>query len=126
MESFARTRHGNDEITNDTPIRLRQLIYTALGMRGLGNMVGSKESYLHKSINVYTASLNNSMNQYRVIIDPKKKEYVDGLAEIIIREVFRIFYFRLKIQEPIAQYYWFKCGDKVNKTSMKANWDDEI
>jgi len=119
MEIFANARNGIDEITKVTPIKLRQLVYTVLGMRGLGNT--------HSFIKTYTAHLNNSMNQYRVVSDPKRKEYLNGLAEDLIREVFRIFYFRLKIQEPIAQYHWFKSGDKVNKISMKINCqDDEI
>jgi hypothetical protein len=123
METFACTRYGIDEITNDTPIRLRQLIYAALGMRGFEDIVfESNSSRTHDSVERFSENLNSLMNQYRVITDSKKKKDVDELTEIIIQEVFRIFYFRLKTQEPIAQYHWFKCNNKVNKTSMKANW----
>jgi hypothetical protein len=126
METFARTRYGTDEITNVTPIKLRQLIYTALEIRGLGDIIESDNlRNTHKSIEEFSENLNSSMNQYRVIKDSKKKKYVDGLAEIIIREVFRIFYFRLKIQEPMVQYHWFKCGDKVNKISMDLSLDED-
>ncbi|CAB5127766.1 unnamed protein product [Rhizophagus irregularis] len=129
MEKFSSTRGGTDEITKVTPIKLRQLIYTALGMRGLGDI---KESDKSDNICVnnfitekFSENLNKSMDQYRVITNPKKKESADRLSKILIQEVFRIFYFRLKIQEPIAQYHWFNCGDKVSKTSMDTNWDED-
>ncbi|RIA82053.1 hypothetical protein C1645_528164 [Glomus cerebriforme] len=125
MEKFSWTRDGTDEITKVTPIKLRQVVYVALGMRGLGDMIKSDNKYLHKSVEKFSEDLNNSMNQYRVLIDPKKKEDIDALAKILIQEVFRIFYFRLKIQEPVPQYYWFNCGDKVNKMCMEASWDEE-
>jgi hypothetical protein len=65
------------------------------------------------------------MNKYRVIKDSKMKERTDKSAEIIIQRVFRIFYFRLKVQEPVAQYNWFKHRDKVSKLTMKASWGDD-
>jgi hypothetical protein len=97
MKTFTNTREGNDIITKFTPIKLRQLIYTALGMRGLGNISESNESSTsntHKSI------------KYRVIKDFKMKERTDKSAEIIIQQVFKIFYFRIKVQEAVAQYHW--------------------
>ncbi|CAB5380734.1 unnamed protein product [Rhizophagus irregularis] len=75
MEKFSSTRGGTDEITKVTPIKLRQLIYTALGLRGLG--------------------------------DIKESDKSDNICE------------------PIAQYHWFNCGDKVSKTSMDTNWDED-
>ncbi|GBB88699.1 hypothetical protein RclHR1_15260009 [Rhizophagus clarus] len=122
MEKFSSTRDGTDEIAKVTPTKLRQLIYAALGTRGFGDI---NESDVNFITNKFTENLNKSINQYRVIIDPKKNETVDRLAKILIQEVIRIFYFRLKIQEPMAQHHWFKCGDKVSKTSMDANWDDD-
>ena len=125
MKTFVDTRDGTDEITKVTPIKLRQLVYTVLGIRGLGKIIESGGSYTHESIVSFTEKLNNSMNQYRVIKDPEMKKRVDESAEIIIQEVFRIFYFRLKVQEPVAQYHWFKRGDKVSRTTMKKSWDDD-
>jgi hypothetical protein len=126
MEKFSSTRDGTDEITKVTPIRLRQLIYSTLGMRGLGDISESDKTCVNNYItDKFSENLNKSMNRYRVITNPKKKENADRLAKILIQEVFRIFYFRLKIQEPIAQYHWFKCSDKVSKTSMDANWDED-
>ncbi|CAI2173656.1 5240_t:CDS:1, partial [Funneliformis geosporum] len=125
MEKFASTRDGTDEVTRVTTIKLRQLIYSALGMRGLGDLIESGHSSIHQSIQKYSEQLNVSMNKYRVVKDPKKKEYIDGLAKTLIREIFRIFHFRLKVQEPIAEYYWFNCGDKVNKISMKLSCEDD-
>jgi hypothetical protein len=57
-------------------------------MRGLENISESNES---------------STSNTRVIKDFKMKERTDESAEIIIQQVFRIFYFHLKVQEPVAQ-----------------------
>src|SRR5437764_6981656 len=64
------------------------------------------------------------MNEYRTIKDIERRKYVNALAEDLVRKVVRIFYFRLLIQEPVAQYHWFKSDEKVNKTYMKGNWDE--
>jgi hypothetical protein len=34
------------------------------------------------------------------------KKRTNKSVEIIIQQVFRIFYFRLKVQEPVAQCNW--------------------
>ncbi|GBB88300.1 hypothetical protein RclHR1_14870002 [Rhizophagus clarus] len=91
MKKFADTHDGTDEITKVKPIKLHQLIYTALGIRGC----------IHKSIVNFTKKLNNSMDQYRVIKDLKMKK------------------------QQIAQYHWFKHGDKVSKIAMKTSLDDD-
>ncbi|RIA90022.1 hypothetical protein C1645_770933 [Glomus cerebriforme] len=65
------------------------------------------------------------MNKYRVIKDNNKRKDVDALAEELVINVIRIFYFRLSIQEPIAEYRWFKNNEQINKTYMKSSWDED-
>jgi hypothetical protein len=65
------------------------------------------------------------MDEYREIKDIEKKKYVNKLAEDLVRDVVRIFYFRLPIQEPIARYRWFNNNEKINDISMKGSWDED-
>jgi hypothetical protein len=87
MKTFTNTHEGNDIITKFTPIKLCQLIYTALGMRDLGNISESNESSTlntHKSIINFAKKLNDLMNKYHVIKVFKMKERTtDKSAEII-------------------------------------------
>jgi hypothetical protein len=129
MKTFTNTHEGTDVIIKIYTYKVTPTnTYTAFGMRGLGNISESNESSTsntHKSIINFAKKLNDLMNKYRVIKDFKMKERTDKSAEIIIQQVFRIFYFRLKVQEPVAQYHWFKHGDKVSKITMKASWGDD-
>ncbi|CAB4375439.1 unnamed protein product [Rhizophagus irregularis] len=122
MEKLYNNRLGNDEITRLIPIRLRQQVYIALGTRGFNDTkkplsIHSK----HESIDTISKQMNRMMNKYRRIKDNETRRYVNGLAEDLVRNVVRIFYFRLRIQEPIAEYRWFANDEKVNKSYMKGN-----
>ncbi len=44
------------------------------------------------------------MNELRIIKDDRKKSISENLAASIIREVVKLFWFRLKVQEPVAQH----------------------
>ena len=127
MEVFSRKRDGIDETTKVLPIKLRQQVFTALGTRGFNDIKKSDKSSKHDFISVISSQINKMMNEYRTIRNTEKREYVNGLADGLVRDVVRIFYFRLRIQEPIAQYHWFENGDEINKSSMKGSWsEDEI
>ncbi|PKY61334.1 hypothetical protein RhiirA4_486160, partial [Rhizophagus irregularis] len=50
----------------------------------------------------------------------------ENLAATIIREVVKIFWLRLKVQEPVIQYRWIQNNTLVDKTLMEvANLDDK-
>ncbi|CAI2174176.1 6281_t:CDS:1 [Funneliformis geosporum] len=125
MGRFCNTRVGDDEVTRVTPIKLRQQVYTALGSRGFSNIKKSDGDSVHDYINYVSKKINEMINIYRVIKDIEKKKYVDALAEDLIRNVFRIFYFRSNIQEPKAQFHWFNYNDKIDKSLMKGSWGED-
>ncbi|RIA90025.1 hypothetical protein C1645_823937 [Glomus cerebriforme] len=126
MENFYNNRLGDDEITRLTPIRLRQQVYTALGTRGFNDIRNSdNEISKHNFIYMISKKINGMMNKYRIIKDIEKGKYINALAEDLVINVIRIFYFRLFTQEPIAQYRWFDNNEKINRTYMRGNWDED-
>ncbi|PKC07482.1 hypothetical protein RhiirA5_359108, partial [Rhizophagus irregularis] len=125
MERLHNNRLGDDEITRLIPIRLRQQVYIALGTRGFNDIKESISKYnKHNFIDVISKKINMMMDEYRDIKDIEKKKYVNALAENLVRDVVRIFYFRLPIQEPVAQYRWFNNNEKINNIFMKGSWDE--
>jgi hypothetical protein len=65
MKMFTNTYKENDIITKFTPIKLCQLIYTALGMKDFENISESNESSIsntYKSIINFAKKLNDLMN----------------------------------------------------------------
>ncbi|CAG8593926.1 12165_t:CDS:1 [Funneliformis caledonium] len=125
MERFCDTRVGEDEVTRVTPIKLRQQVYAALGTRGFSDIKKSDGDSVHDYIRHISNKINEMMNVYRVIKDVDKKKYVDALAEDLIRNVFRIFYFRSNIQEPKALFHWFNYNEKIDKSFMKGSWGED-
>ncbi|CAB4437237.1 unnamed protein product [Rhizophagus irregularis] len=47
------------------------------------------------------------------------------MAGDIIRKVVTLFWFRFKVQEPIAKYTWFNYRDKIVPSRMEGIWDDD-
>ncbi|PKY56748.1 hypothetical protein RhiirA4_477260 [Rhizophagus irregularis] len=53
-------------------------------------------------------------------------EYQDVLNnEIVIRNVVTLFWFRLRIQEPIHQKFWFGHNENIDPIRMEGNWDED-
>ncbi|CAB4434905.1 unnamed protein product [Rhizophagus irregularis] len=98
IKKFSETRVGNDEVSKVTAIKIRQQVYQLLGNRG--------------------KNLNEIMNQYRQINDVDRRNEVEKLAQTLIRDVLRIFWFRLMIQEPIPEIKFFESNDKINPDLM--------
>jgi hypothetical protein len=124
-QKFGKTREGNDSITPAVPIRMRQQIYSALGNRGFSNIIIGQETCEHSFINKFKTALNEEMEQYRKISNPTKKKEIEEKAANIILDVIRIFFFRIKTQEPIAQFCWFRNKDKIDPSLMSGMWDDD-
>ncbi|EXX58500.1 uncharacterized protein OCT59_009921 [Rhizophagus irregularis] len=126
MEKLYNSRLGDDEITRITPIRIRQQVYTALGTRGFNDIRKTDGEILkHDSIDIISNKINKVINKYRIINDIDKRRYVNALAKDLVLNVVRIFYFRLPIQEPMAQYHWFNNNERINKSYMKGCWDED-
>ncbi|PKY61333.1 hypothetical protein RhiirA4_486159 [Rhizophagus irregularis] len=120
-------RSGNDEVTRVGPSKLRQQIYSVLSNRGFADIIGvGKTLHEHPFITYHKDELNKIMNELRVINNNQKKITSENLAATIIREVVKIFWFRLKVQEPVVQYRWIQNNTLVDKTLVEvANLDDK-
>ncbi|CAB4437374.1 unnamed protein product [Rhizophagus irregularis] len=127
-EVIAEKRDGVDDITSVLPIRLRQEVFAALGNRGFNRIIAKTgTTYPHEFINGYQDILNREIGKYRKLKDPEKKREIEDLAGEIIRKVVTLFWFRLGVQEPIAEYIWFDYNDNINPSYMEGKWEiDEI
>ncbi|CAG8484976.1 14420_t:CDS:1 [Funneliformis mosseae] len=125
---FASTRDGTDNVTSAVPIKIRQQIYAALGTRGFSDIViDENKPNEHNFINLHKEKLNKEMDSYRKINDPAKEKEIKNKTADIIREVVRIFFFRLKTQEPIAEYEWISPNEEFDSNRMtESSHEDDI
>ncbi|PKY56744.1 hypothetical protein RhiirA4_508073 [Rhizophagus irregularis] len=124
-KDFAEQRDGVDETTEALPIKVRQQICAALGNRGFNNVINkNNQNFLHDFIKRSQFFLNNEINIYRKL-NPEKKKEIEDMAGDIIRKTVTLFWFRLNVQEPAADRYWFKNGDKINTNTMEGKWNDD-
>ncbi|CAJ0844714.1 2410_t:CDS:2 [Entrophospora sp. SA101] len=116
-------RAGTDEVTKATSTKLRQQIYGVLGNRGFSNMVadGGKR---HPLIVGLQKNILKSMDDYRTIKNPEKLSEIKKLIDLIIRQVISIFLFRLKVQEPVAEYKFFTINTSINTKMMESPLDE--
>lgn len=125
-DKFAKTRFESGKVTSAVPIKIRQQIYSALSNYGFSDIINDKqEKSEHKFISQFKKQLNQEIESYREISDHKKKKKCEELAAKIIREVVKLFFFRLKTQEPIAKWKWFDNNDKIDSIQMTGSWDDD-
>ncbi|RIA91786.1 hypothetical protein C1645_766520 [Glomus cerebriforme] len=124
---FSTTRSGTDEVTNASIIKIRQKVYGILGNRGFNNIIDSDGSTrMHDFIHYASDELNKLMNQYRKIKDVSREQQVEAMAPKLIQDIFKLFWFRMKVQEPITEFY-FPDNDKIDPNTMRGTWnDDEI
>ncbi|GBB91275.1 hypothetical protein RclHR1_18450005 [Rhizophagus clarus] len=115
-------RIGGDVVTSACSVKIRQQSFAALGNRGFSNI---QEKGLHDFIKESKERLNKEMESYRRITNPTKKEEVDKKVADLIREVVRLFYFRLKTQEPIAEFKWLDDNDEFDPAHMIEHGDEE-
>ncbi|RGB23934.1 hypothetical protein C1646_727304 [Rhizophagus diaphanus] len=125
-ERLEKERTGSDAITSALSVKIRQQSFAALGNRGFSNIKVTKETNtLHDFIKDSKDKLNKEMESYRKILDAKKKDDVEKKVNDLIREVVRLFYFRLKTQEPIAEFKWLDDNDEFESNQMEAYDDGE-
>ncbi|GBC02377.1 hypothetical protein RclHR1_00460015 [Rhizophagus clarus] len=106
--------------------KLRYHIYTILNNHGFADIYRDNgATYKHPFITYYKEKLNKTMNEFR-IIKGREKIISENLAETIICEVIKIFWFKLKIHnESVVQYVWIPYNAKVNEIFMKrSNFND--
>ncbi|CAG8544704.1 19684_t:CDS:2, partial [Racocetra fulgida] len=125
MKHFAKFREGDDDVTRALPIKLRQQIYAVLGNRGFSKVI-SKDTVEHPFINETQEQLIKKINSIRTINDPNKITKLNSMAANIVRDVIRIFFFRLKVQEPEADSpHWFEYNDPVDPELMQGTFEHD-
>ncbi|CAB5110117.1 unnamed protein product [Rhizophagus irregularis] len=122
---FTKIRVGTDRVSEAIPTKLRQQVYAILGNRGFSQTFEDKSnSKEHPFIVKLRDDILDLMNRYRKFKDQERlKKSTEDINEII-REVINIFFFRLKVQQPIATWYWLPKGTNVNSLRMEASWDE--
>nr|CAG8513515.1 6072_t:CDS:2 [Entrophospora candida] len=85
----------------------------------------TKKQYMHPFVVFGAKNLNQLMTGYRYIKDDTKRKSVENFAENLIKDVVRIFKFRLLVQEPKCETLWFKDDEKINIQFMKGQWGDD-
>ncbi|CAG8761647.1 16639_t:CDS:1 [Cetraspora pellucida] len=113
-------RTGTDEVCKVTSTKLRQQIYGVLGNRGFCNIKGDKK---HQLIIKLRTEIVELMNRYRTFKDRKKLLENEDMVEEIVRQVINIFLFRLKVQEPVANWKFFENKTRINTLMMEASLD---
>ncbi len=131
IERFSKTRVGTDKVIDAASTKIRQQVYGILGNRGFNDIICPDEdgtsTSTHDLIDFASKELNRMMNQYRKINDVNRKRQVEAMAPKLIQDIYKLFCFRLNVQEPIAEPHFFKKDTKINPNIMKGSWnEDEI
>src|SRR5204862_3237077 len=122
---FSTTRVGTDEVVNAAAIKIRQQVYGILGNHGFNDIIDSNGNiYTHDFISYASNELNKIMNQYRKIKDIHKKDQVEAMAPKLIQDIYKLFWFRVNVQEPTVETQFFK-NDKIDPEMMKGMWNEE-
>ncbi|CAG8780946.1 9749_t:CDS:1, partial [Gigaspora margarita] len=119
-KSISEYRSGTDAVSKAISTKLRQQIYGLLGNRGFSNK-GNKEHHL---IIKLSTEINGIMNYCRTISNKAKLSENEAMTNDIIRQVINIFLFRLKVQEPVANWKFFGQNTSINTIMMSASLDD--
>ena len=126
IEEFSTTRVGTDEIIDAATIKIRQQVYGILGNRGFNEMIGPDGNICtHNFVCFVSNELNRIMNNYRKINDVNKKEKVEAMAPKLIQDIYKLFWFRVNVQEPITEAHFFENGSKIDPNIMMGLWNDE-
>ncbi|KAF0428018.1 hypothetical protein F8M41_005933 [Gigaspora margarita] len=120
-KSISEYRSGTDVVSKAITTKLRQQIYGVLGNRGFSN-IGDKE---HPLIVKLRSEITDLMNRYRTIANKEKLLEINAMINTIIRQVINIFLFRLKVQEPVADWKFFESKTNINTIMMEASWDSD-
>ncbi|CAJ0827331.1 21421_t:CDS:2 [Entrophospora sp. SA101] len=124
-DSISKYRTGDEEVSKATSTKLRQQIYGVLGNRGFSNIAVGKEDKKHPLIATLQKDILDLMNCYRTITNPEKLSEIESIIDEIVRQVVSIFFFRLKVQEPVASWKFFEYKTSINTIMMEASWDED-
>ncbi|CAJ0867389.1 1256_t:CDS:2 [Entrophospora sp. SA101] len=119
-------KQDNDNAIKAIPIKIRQQVYGMLGEFGFSEIYENKKNqYVHPFISSTVLELNKLMAGYRCIEDDTKRKNVENMSENLIKDIIRIFKFRLLVQEPKYEVHWYENNVKIDTQFMKGQWDDD-
>ncbi|CAG8602684.1 16305_t:CDS:1 [Funneliformis mosseae] len=117
------TRKGTDEVSTAAPTKIRQLVTAVLGDRGFCLDNDGKE---HEFVQELKIEIIEIMNGLRTIKKDDKRKENEELAAEIIRNVIKMFIFRIKVLEPPGEIEWIDNGAKIDPTTMEiGNLEDD-
>nr|CAG8492681.1 14805_t:CDS:2 [Entrophospora candida] len=130
---FLLEKFYNDHFKQDNNVikailtKIRQQVYGILGEFGFSEVTceNKKNQHVHPFMLLVTQQLNQLMSGYRYIKDDTKRKNVENMAGDLIKDIVRIFKFRLLAQEPKCEAHWFKNNVKINTQVMKGRWHDD-
>ncbi|PKC68251.1 hypothetical protein RhiirA1_507601 [Rhizophagus irregularis] len=132
LKEFSETRIGTDKIAPTSSIKIRQEAFAALSNRGFSEIIENNQNNQtneHNFIYHVKHILNKSMAEIRIINDAEKKQSIENMATNIIREIIRLFWFRVNVQEPVITIAWYGPYTKIDRDTMTGRWeegDDDI
>ncbi|CAG8552052.1 1714_t:CDS:1 [Paraglomus occultum] len=118
IKEFAETRKGEDELTRMAGVKICQQVYAVLGNRGFAV---NDHTFLVSIVN----SVLNDLDKCRQIKDESKMKDIEDLAQSVVLEIIRIFYFRFRTQVPVVEYKFYESGDKFDSATMECAQDDD-
>ncbi|CAG8532833.1 10846_t:CDS:2 [Racocetra fulgida] len=117
VKQLSESRKGTDDITNLTPINIRQQVFAALGTRGFC-------SDKHPFIDQLTDTILKTAGKYRQFNNKEKQTDSHERAAKIAKEIV-LLYFRLLAQEPVPEFTeFFEAGTPLQINIMEGTWDD--
>ncbi len=131
LNKLINSRKGTDEVSFAAPTKIRQLVNAVLGDRGFG-LSNEKEPKEHEFIQDLKKDIVETMNSFRTIRKEDKRKENEDLAAEIIRNVIKMFIFRIKVLEPPGEIDWINKDAKIDPTTMEVgnleddNYDDWI
>ncbi|CAI2184826.1 1774_t:CDS:2 [Funneliformis geosporum] len=130
INSLSKHRDGTDKVIDAAAIKIRQEVYGILGNRGYNDMIdfdvdGTSTTRRHCQISYASIELNKMMNQYRKINDVDKKKKVEAMAPKLVQDIYKLLWFRLSVQEPVAELHFFRKDTKIDSNLMNGIWEDD-
>ncbi|CAG8764226.1 13304_t:CDS:1, partial [Acaulospora morrowiae] len=122
---LTKSRDGNDKVTDATIIKIRQQVYGILGNRGFNDIIRNDRFFIHNLIFHISEKLNEMMNEYRKINDVNMKNRVESMAPKLVRDICKLFWFRVYVQEPALEYFFFPENVIIDQNMMEGKWNDD-
>ena len=109
-----------------TQTKICQQVYGMLGAFGFSEIYENNDKCPHPFTTHAKQELNQLMTKHHHISDVTKRNSIENMAEDLIKDVVRIFKFRLLVQEPKCEVRWYENSSKIDTQFMKGGqWDDE-